>query len=418
MEDKKFVKFSADNSKTHTFYKIAVIVLSVIVVLIIAGVVTAKIIDSSDNNTKGYTFSKIDGSSVLDMQNYNGNVILLMQTKTVYVEKSGTAHTGSVFTYSNPVMKVNNGNVLVYDRGGTGFRVERYSHQYYYDEAPGAIVTAAIGKKNTVAFSVDSEFDSFAQTCVYVKKSSGEARRIYKSSSDYCIALAVSDDDKHVAIAMLNVENAESAISIVICDLETGAVNTIDPFGGVVLTGFDYLSDGELAIYTDCGIYHVDKKLSLSLYYEYESTDFISCSVNSSGFSSVLKSDNGNRFTPTLEIFEKSGDFSYSFDFDDTVDLVSCSDKTFAVMSGSKITVYNKNGIKTADIKTTDHNRNICVTSTGLFILQSEGIFITGLNTNNDTLLITNNTINEEENITLTDADNLTDINESSASDA
>lgn len=397
MQDSKVTEFTVKRKEPLPKFIQILIYVSVLLICILTAILIYQH-SNSVSSADQYVYADLDNTNILDIQEYKGNVILLTQAKAIYVEKNGKSHDGSSFTYSNPIMKVNNGNVLIYDRGGTGFRVENYRNTYYTQEAPGIIVTAQISKKNTVAFSVDSESDSFSQTSVYIKKNSGsDIKKIYKSATAYCISLAISDDDKYVAIAMLDNVNAENIVTVYICNLETEEIKEVPAFTEIVLTGFDYLSNGDLSIHTDKGIYTVSEKdFSLTLETEFNSTDYISSFINPSGLTTVLLATSGNKNSPVLQIYTKNGELKETLNFEKAVEKVSCSEKHFAVLFDSEIFVYTYSGTCIGKFSTEDTIRDLCLTESKLYILQSSDLCITDIFTESSELFIENKNKSDE----------------------
>jgi len=405
---------SSESDKKKLLFRGTLIFLSVLFVGLIAFSVVRKIAGIPGS----VEYYSTEGSNVLDMKAINNSAVLLTQTKTIYVKSSGSAKTGSTFSYSDPVLKVNKSNVLVYDRGGVGFRVERNGKHYYHSEASGNIVTAAISRKNAVAYSVDAEKDSFSQSVVYIKKSKSDtAEKLYSDARDYCIALSVSDNDRYVACAFLGVdETAKTTISIIIVDSSNSEIKEIGSYKDCRLVGFEFISENELVIILDTGIFISDNSGKITDVTGIESTDLRYVSVCPNGLKSIVTCDSGNIVSPVLTVFDSSLSRSVNSNLSGEIDCVSSGRNYSAISVDNSIFVYNDDGILCGRADTDEKCRLMTVADNRLFVLFAHGLYITPISLVDDgTVPLLGKESDFNDNTTEYETENTTEIESTSA---
>lgn len=162
--------------------------------------------------------------------------------------------------YAEPAMVTGNARVCVYNRGGKELRVESRSRTLATKSYDYPILTVGMSPGGTMAVATKAE-RYLASITVY----SPTFDEIYYAylAENYPLALAVSQDGKHLAIACMQVENGSFGTRLLLYDMtksDTAAGQTVVDIADNAPLQLRYLPTGELVVVCDgfAGIYNAE----------------------------------------------------------------------------------------------------------------------------------------------------------------
>ena len=162
--------------------------------------------------------------------------------------------------YAEPAMVAGNARVCVYNRGGKELRVESRSRTLATKSYDYPILTVGMSPGGTMAVATKAE-RYLAAITVY----SPTFDEIYYAylAENYPLALAVSQDGKHLAVACMRVENGSFGTRLLLYDMtksDTEAGQTTVDIADNAPLQLRYLPTGELAVVCDgfTGIYNTE----------------------------------------------------------------------------------------------------------------------------------------------------------------
>lgn len=208
--------------KRRTVFK--VIGLLVLVILLIAGILFTKpywtpaldtvslrinrIIHSSEEDGEFATKNfPVEISSDIDYQvaRMDNYFALLSDTHLYLYNLDGELSDDRKYSYKNPVLKEADKKTLIYESGGTHFRVDNKYKMLYEKQVDNDIIFARISNEGYVAVVTNSE----AHICTLTVYNS-EGKQIYsRESTDRIIEVCFNQDSTGCSLVSVNAESGE-----------------------------------------------------------------------------------------------------------------------------------------------------------------------------------------------------------------
>lgn len=351
---------------------ILLLVLLMSVSAAVAGIFDISLLNLGNKSADGKLIYAIDSSKVNDMQDYSSGAVLLTDSSVEYFDADGKRIAANSHLYSQPVMKSNGSTVLVYDKGGNVFRLERNAAVYNTYTVTSPIVTASLGKKNNYAYVLSD--DSGYQSHLYVYSYQGKKQFEWGSASDYCLAAALSDNGRSVAVSMAGVSNGEYLTKVIWFDFnETEAVCTAQ-FPDMTVFELKYVDNKLLVALTDNGIFAINRDGTCEKTAEYLPSEISHTATGIRSLNAVAVSRHGNPKDSVVTVYDKK--FTELFTLEIPSEVNICTSKDFvAVLTNGRIEIYNKKKEKTADIVLADKCYSAVFSGRTLFVETVSGIF-------------------------------------------
>lgn len=348
---------------------IAVMVLAA-VISSVSGVSVAEIGSSGD---KGALVYDVLPDSITDIESYSSGLVMLTDTALVYLDSNGKNLSSNSHQYSQPVMVKGGSTVLLYDKGGTSFRIEKNSKIYNTYTTANAITVADVNKKGDYAYVLNE--DGGFQSHLYVY--SYRAKKLFEwgSAQDYCINTAISENGKNIALSMLGVKNGEYISRVIFFNVKDDEAAYIAEFPDCTVFRLEFLSGKNIAAFTDNGVYVIDKKGNVNKRAEYIPTEIMHSSVSDKGLSAIALASHGNTKDSILNVFDKKMNSSYLLEYSSEIMNVRTSDKYTAVLLGDRVETFNAKGEKTGSIVVDEKCTDAAFAGRKLFLFTVSGIY-------------------------------------------
>lgn len=327
---------------------------------------------SDENSAKTGVIYRISSDNVRSMTAFDNGLAVLTNSSVKYLDASGRELESNKHTYSDPVMKVFDKNVFLFDKGSTSYRVEKNTSVYAEQTAPGPILCGAVGKRGNYAFSVNN--DAGFQSHIYVYSRNGKKQFEWGSASDYCSALALSDSGGRMAVAVLGTDNAEYYSRLLLFSFRSDTpVFSVD-FSDEDIFNVDFVSSRKLAVYTDRGVYLVNGNGVSTPVLEYPSNELRFCDVNACGIRAVATAPYGNDQTPVLTVFNERNKLLYSRHYSGLISQVACGDSYLGVLLDGKIELLNRDNIAVGSVDPGEACSSFVLVNHSLYALTADGI--------------------------------------------
>ena len=315
---------------------------------------------------------KIDADTVRMMSPYGGGVALLTNSSVLYLDSSGREIESNKHIFATPEMRLNDKTVFLYDKGGTGCRLEKNASVYREFTAPGVITCGAVGKKDNYAFSLDNH--EGYQSHIFVYSFKGDKQFEWGSASDYCFRMALSDSGNRLAVCVLGVENAEYYSKVMLFSFNSGQPNYTVDFSGKTVFDIDFVTGKKLAVYTDAGVYFIDSDGTMSARQEYSSSEIEHSCVNAHGLSCTAVIPYGNEQTPLITVFDASHKAIYSHQYNTLISGVVCSGSYVGVVMFDKVQILSRSNRIVGDIHLGETCERCVIVNNYLYVLTGTGL--------------------------------------------
>ncbi|MBE6716421.1 MAG: hypothetical protein E7573_05825 [Ruminococcaceae bacterium] len=341
-EENKKIRKTADKKPVST-KTIGVCVLVLILLMALSAVVSElsgiSIADIASERASGELIYDSLPDSIKNMESYSSGTVLLTDTSVDYLDSGGRLLSSNSHLYSQPVMKVNKSTVLLYDRGGTAFRIERNSDIYNTYTVSGAITTAALGKKNNYAYVLNDE--GGFQSHLYVYSYQGKKQFEWGSASEYCAGVALSDNGKNVALSMLGVENGEYYSKVIFFNFRGSEPVYSVKFTDSTVFGLDFVNNKTVAALTDNGIFVINNDGQYETVCEYSPAEIKHSSFETSDIKAFAVANHGNEKDTDVVIFNKKYAELFRVNTDTEVISLASSERFTAVLFSNEVKIYS-----------------------------------------------------------------------------
>lgn len=203
---------------------------------------------SSDGlRAEGFPVS-MDAAQPKEIQALGDHLVLLTHDELAIFSQDGALTNQVVHGYTNPVLKPGGSRLLLYDRGGYGYRVEGERENLAEGRTQGVIQTGASGHRNVFALATSTPRYAGSVT-VYGKK--GEELLTWYST-EQIVDMDFSADDKYLAVASIAFSN-EGLLNarIHVLSLDKGEELRSTDFPDALPVAINYQSDGSLHLVAD-----------------------------------------------------------------------------------------------------------------------------------------------------------------------
>lgn len=376
---KKETENISEEKKEHKpigFKVVAFCVLFLILLMAISAAVATvfdvPLFNMGNKDANGSLIYASDSEKINDMYAYSSGLVLLTDSSIEYLNSDGTRIATSSHLYSQPVMKANDKTVLLYDKGGNTFRIERDTQVYNTYTVASSIVTAQLGKKNNYAYVLND--DAGYQSHLYVYSYKGKKQFEWGSASDYCIATALSDNGKNVAVSMLGVENGKYMSKVILFGFKKSEPIYTCIFEDCTVYELKFINNKSLAALTDNGLFVINKDGTSEKIFDYSSTELEHSFGFSGGLCAISISRHGDTKDSLVKVFDSRFRELYELSF--TSETAVCTSKNYvASFFDGGFEIYNNKNKQTA--KMTFPDKCISATFSGrtLFVETVSGIY-------------------------------------------
>lgn len=356
---------------------IGLCVLLLIAIMVIAAVVSSvsgvSVADIGKDDNNGALVYDVLPDSITGIESYSSGLVMLTDTALVYLDSNGKNLSSNSHQYSQPVMVKGGSTVLLYDKGGTSFRIEKNSKIYNTYTTTNSITVATVDKKGNYAYVLNE--DGGFQSHLYVYSYNGKKLFEWGSSRDYCISTALSDNGKNIAVSMLGVRNGEYVSKVILFNFKDSEALYTAEFADCTVFRLEFLSGKNVAAFTDNGIYVIDSKGEVQKRAEYASTEIMHSAVTDKGLSAIALASHGNTKDSLLNVLDKRMNSSFLLEYNSEIMNVRTSDKFTAVLLGDRIETYNSKGEKTGCIVINEKCTDAAFAGQKLFVFTVSGIY-------------------------------------------
>ena len=177
MKDNEDIIIEREKSGHKRFSSSTVIglcALILIVIMVISAVVSSvsgvSVADIGSNDENGALVYDVLPDSITDIESYSSGLVMLTDTALIYLDSNGKNLSSNSHQYSQPVMVKGGSTVLLYDKGGTSFRIEKNSKIYNTYTTTNSITVATVDRKGNYAYVLNEDGGFQSHLYVYAYK--------------------------------------------------------------------------------------------------------------------------------------------------------------------------------------------------------------------------------------------------------
>ena len=346
-KQKKKFTISAKNVK---HLKLASIIIVVLLLVTLAaaqfgGVTFSTVIDSISTffaglgSGDGYPY-QLNGITIDDGDITNSDLVLVYDDSVKVLDSTAKELSSITHTYDHPVISSNSGRVLLYDEGGTKFRVQSKTRVIYEKQLSYMILTGSMGKNGTVAIASRAED---AQSMLTVSNNKEKEVFVWKCAQENIISCDVSDNGKLFAVSVLGVSNGSVYSKVYIFDKKSSSPKVTFDYPDSAVSSVRFLSNETLFVLGNnmCSVINedgVERKIDVSVNTPYK----IHISDNNTAV--LVLSKYSSTTQKIINVYDKTGAALFTREIDGFVKSVSTDGKYVAVLTDKNVQIYNMKG--------------------------------------------------------------------------
>ena len=354
---RKSLSISLKNAKT---LKVIAIIFVILLLVIIAaaqfgGVTFSTIGDrvrtslAGIGSGEGYPYS-MNGVEITDAGMTNSDLVLVHDDTVKVLDSTAKELSNLSHKYDHPVMSSNSGRILLYDEGGTTFRVQSKTRVLYEKELENIIFTGAMGKNGSVAIATSA---NGAESMLTVYDDKEDEIFVWKCAKEHIVSCDVSDNGKLFAVSVMGVDNGSVYSKVYIFNKRGTEPQATFEYKDSAISSVQFLSNETLFVLGN-NVCEIIK--------ENEVKEYVDVSVNTP--SRLHISDNNtavlvlSKYSSTtkkiIKVYNKSGAELFTQEIDGLVKSVSTDGKYIAVLTDDNVQIYNTKGemVGSADVNT------------------------------------------------------------------
>ena len=353
----KKLTISLKNAKT---LKLLAIILVVLLLVIIAaaqfgGVTFSTIGDSIRTSLagigsgEGYPYN-INGVEVNGAGMTNSDLVLVHDDTVKVLDSTAKELSNLTHKYDHPVMSSNSGRILLYDEGGTTFRVQSKTRVLYEKELEHIIFTGAMGKNGSVAIATSA---NGAESMLTVYDDKEDEIFVWKCAKEHIVSCDVSDNGKLFAVSVMGVDNGSVYSKVYIFNKRKTEPQTTFEYKDSAISSVQFLSNETLFVLGNnvCEIIkdnEVKEKVDVSV----NTPSRLHISDNNTAV--LVLSKYSSTTKKIIKVYNKSGAELFTQEIDGLVKSVSTDGKYVAVLTDDNVQIYNTKGemVGSADVNT------------------------------------------------------------------
>ena len=368
------------NQDQGNFKKLArVIGMAVLIVLLLAAVAFflnqhINLFGESEKKEESSraVFYQTGTDNVKSLKAYDNGTAVLNNSALNYYDSACREISSNKHFYASPEMKISGKTTFLYDKGGTGYRIEKNASVYSEKTAPGIITCGALGKKDNYAFSVNNH-DGF-QSHIFVYSLKGKKQFEWGSASDYCLAMALSDSGNKLAVCVVGVENAEYYSKVMLFSFNSGSPSYTVDFSGKTVYELDFISSRKIAAFTDGGVYIIDGDGNAEAVQTFTSSEIEHSFVCPTGLRCTVVAPFGNSQAPLLTVFDERNRILFSRSYTQEISGVVCNDGNVAVIMNDSIELLNRENKVIGEIVPGETCEQFALVNHSLYLRTGTGI--------------------------------------------
>lgn len=263
-----------NNVKAHKKKKAAffsgIAVLTLVVLLIASYLVFTPDFKVLNGSVKAFFASmysdsypvSVDSDSVHHFVPYKNGFIMLADTSYSFYNSSGNTADTLAYDYASPQVCTAGRNVLIYDRGDTKLRIKRGSRTDSELTVANKIITCDITKSGYYAVAALGDESASAVT---VFSDRGERVFQWNCAEEYTSTIALSSNNKKIAVAVTGSKNAQLLSKLHVFDFKYNESYVSMDINDVIVD-LCYVSSDKIFIVGRDNIYLLNDKVLTTVY--------------------------------------------------------------------------------------------------------------------------------------------------------
>lgn len=289
-------------------------------------------------NEEIYPYS-LDTSGESDVQIVNNKLAVLTDSSLSVVDPSNAKTINSFeHGYTNPYLLSASDYTLLFDRGGTRLRLDTSSRNIYEKNVERNIITAAVAKNGSVAYSTFSD----DADCILVIMSKNEKSKLELPIKDgYITSIALNSSASKCTYVTVNTQDAVLVSTVHILNVSSGDDVSSMSFNGSNILNVNYSNQGNVYIVGDDFLSVVSNQKEVTQVFEKGSIKTNLYCYNSDNELVLNYKDYSNSTDSKLAFVRPNGKIKTSVELDVAPKYISASSNEVTVLYTDCFKIYS-----------------------------------------------------------------------------
>lgn len=298
-----------------------------------------KVVLSNIGSGDGYPYDT-SGAQIASVYLDGSKVFAFSKGKTFLLSASAKELNEADIEYGKPAIKYKNGKAIVYDRDSGKFRVQNTSEIIAEKEMKKNITAAGIGKKGNCAVATGA---SGAQSQLTVFDKSQKEAFTWTFKDERVSDIDLSDDGKFAVVSTIVAENAQINSKVYVFRFDSKDYVACFDYDDNAVVSVQYVESHNICVISDKMRSFITDNTTRVSDDAFDSDVLHRRSDDDSVLNAVALLKYGSDSSSILKVY-KDDELLFTQKVGSEIKDVSCSDKYVAVLTDSKVTVYNKKG--------------------------------------------------------------------------
>lgn len=318
-----------------------------------------------EQQNEGFPYS-INSNLVRDMRMLGPDILLLTDESVTVLDSSGREVSRLPHAYKRPVMDLRAGRLIVYDRGGRKLRLQNRNKILLEKELEADIITCAIGRSGN--FAVATRENNAASLLTVYDKNINEVFK-WRSSNDYIMDIALSDDGKYAAAVVTG--SASGKLYSKTYVFEFSKTQPLSELEYAETALFDVSFSGRTTIQvtgdTLRGV--IQNRTQKAEPVSFGTNELRSFSASEDGLSAVVLAEYGSMNANDLIVYDKDGQEKFRQSFSQEVRWVSCDGSNTAVLLAGSVQTFDAKGRRIGNFAVRSDALRVLVSGKSTYVL-------------------------------------------------
>lgn len=312
----------------------------------------------------GYPYS-VEGTGVKKAFVSSDKLFTFADDRTLLLSSSAKELSTEAVDYGAPMIDYKNGKAIVYDTDSGKLRIQNTSKVVSEMKLNNKITCGAIGDKGNFAVS---SITSNNQTVFTAFNKSGE--EIFKQNlgDELVTCIDLSDDGKYAVVGAIKSTNAETDSKVYVFRFDSEEYVFCFDFNRSVVMSVRYVKSHNIEVITDKSRVYITDNTTKEAEASFESNTLHDISHIDDRYTAISTLKYGSDSSVVVDVFD--GDKkAYTIDVGSSAKAVSVNERYLAVLTDSKVTIYNKKGEVKAEMSADVSANDVIVSNKKVYII-------------------------------------------------
>lgn len=312
----------------------------------------------------GYPYS-VEGTGVKKAYIYSDKLFTFADDRTLLLSSSAKELSTESIDYGAPVIDYKDGKAIVYDTDSGKLRIQNTSKVVSQMKLNHKITCGAIGEKGNFAVS---SITSNNQTFFTAYNKSGEEIFKWNFSDELVTCIDLSSDGKYAVIGAIRSADAETDSKVYVFKFDSEEYVSCFDFNRSVVMSVRYVKSHDIEVITDKSRAYITDNNTKESETDFGSDTLHDISHIDERYTAVSFLKYGSDSSVAVVVFD-GNEKAYEVNVGSSAKAVSVNERYMAVLTDSKVTIYDKKGKVKAEMSADVSASDVIVSNKKVYII-------------------------------------------------